>query len=167
MKILDTEGRLFGKINIVDISIILLFLVVIPVFFHIHTILGKRPTMVPYKWIKVEAVTFTIPEIAEFFKEGDISYDANGNPEAKLLKIDKKGDAYGNRLKSAIIDKGDNEKYAYTIPVFLEFELSCTFSTSRKNWYYQRTPLIIGLRNNFCFNTDKYTIDCYALKIGD
>ena len=101
MKIIDEKGRLFGKINIVDFVIIVLICVIIPAFFHIYKILGKTPTRIPYSWIKVEAVTFTMPEIAELIEPGDISLDGFGNPDGKLLAILKKDEKYGERVKSA------------------------------------------------------------------
>ena len=56
MKLMDGKGRLFGKINIADFFIIVLIIVIIPAFLHIYSILGKTPTMVSPKWVKVEAV---------------------------------------------------------------------------------------------------------------
>ena len=162
MKLIDEKGRLFGKINIVDFSIILLFLIIIPTFFYIYEVLGERPTRVPHTWIKVEVVTFTIPEIAELFRPGDVLYDEFGNVDGKLLKILKKDQAYANRLKDVI----DN-RYRHRIPVFLELELSCTQSMKNEAWYYKRTPLELGLEGSFVFGTGKYSIRCFTIKIRD
>ena len=167
MSVIDNEGRLFRKINVVDFMIILVFLIIMPIFFFVYAVSGKIPTKVPHEWIRVEVVTFTLPEVAQLFKEGDILYGRDGNPEAKLLKITKKTDAYKDKLKSEVIKKEANLKYEYMIPVFLEFELLCTFSASRGKWYYQIAPLVLGLKHKFCFVTDKYSIDWYPLKIGD
>ena len=162
MKIIDEKGRLFGRINIVDFSIILLLLIVIPTFFYIYEVLGKRPTRVPYTWVKVEAVTFTIPEIAELFKPGDVSRDEFGDPDGKLLKILKKDYAYSKMVKDATVNK-----HGYRIPVFLELELWCTRSIKGKRWYYRRFPLGLSLEKGFDFGTGKYDIECFAIKIKD
>lgn len=167
MKIIDEKGRLFGKINIVDFLIIILICVIIPVFFHIYKILGKTPTRIPYSWIKVEAVTFTIPEIAELIEPGDMSIDRFGNPDGRMLKILKKDSKYGEKIKSATIEKTSEAEYEARIPIFLELELSCTKSAESEPWYFRRKPLLISLDNKFEFTTDKYRLICYALKIKD
>lgn len=165
MKVLDGEGRLFGKINIVDFGIILLLTIAIPAFFHMYTILGKRPTKVPHEWIRVKAVAFTIPEIAELFKEGDTSYDEIGEPDGKLLRIIGKGSAYSGKFKSAIIDKSDASKHKNNVPAILEFKLSCEYSITGGHWYYKRNHLLVGMDNPFVFACKKYHIICYAVKI--
>lgn len=164
-KIIDENGRLFGKINIVDFLIIILILIVMPTFLHIHEILSKRPTRVPHTWIKVEAVTFTLPEIAKLFKPGDVSHDEYGNVDGRLLRILKRDQSYSNRLKRATINQSHETRYEHRIPVFLELELSCTLSAEGESWYYRRNSLYITLDYNFEFITDKYIIKCYALKI--
>ena len=154
MKILDGEGRLFGKMNIVDLGIILLLLIVIPAFFHTYTILGKRPTVVPHEWIGVEAVTFTTPEIAALLEEGDTSFNEVGEPDGKLLRIIGEAPAYSN--------KGKN-----TVPIKLEFELLSEYSAEREHWYYRRSRLLVDRDNTFVFTCRKYRITCYAVKIKD
>ncbi len=166
MNMVDKNGRLFGKINIVDFLIILLFIFIIPLLFHIYNILGKIPQGVPYNWIRVEAVTFTLPEFAELFKEGDISYDENKNPDGRVLKIFKKEDFYGNRLKSAI-SVNDKEEYRYKVPIFIEFELACTKSGKDEPWYYRREPIFPSTDRYFVFDTGRYIINCFLLRIED
>lgn len=163
---IDGKGRLFGKINVVDFLIIMLLFVIVPFFFHIYSILGKMPTRVPYKWIKVEAVTFTMPEFAELFKEGDISCDENGRPDGKLVRLLKKESRYSNVLREVYVVKyGEIFSKEYMIPVFLEFELSCAQSAKNEPWYYRRQPLFASIDDKFVFVTDKYRIVCSTLKI--
>lgn len=166
MKILDEKGNLFGKINIVDFSITFLFLIIIPAFFYMYEVLDKRPTMVPHKWIKAEAVTFTIPEMAELMKPGDISYDEQGNPDGKVLKILKKDKSYSDQIKNAMIDI-NNTTYGYKVPVFLELELSCTKSAINEPWYYRRFPLTPSLDRGFAFGTNRYDTYCVMIKIKE
>src|SRR3989344_1482685 len=164
MVLLDEKGRLFRKINIVDFSIILLFLIVIPALFYVYEVLGKRPTTVPMTWIKVEVVTFTLPEIAELFKPGDISYDELWKPNGKILQILKKDIKYGERFKKAKIDKNATS-YEYKIPVFLELELLCSRAARDEHWFYRRAQLNLGLDANFHFETNKYSIYCHIIRI--
>ena len=169
MKIIDEKGRLFGKINIVDFLIIVLILIVIPAFLHIYKIMGERPVLVPYKWIKAEAVTFTIPEIAKLIKEGDASYDYYGTMDARLIRIIKKDKGYGDKLKSTLIKKSDGIPPKHTIPVFLEVQLLCTQTSENMPYYFRQNAIFAGLEKSrgFIFYTDKYSTFCYILKIED
>lgn len=168
MKIIDEKGRLFGKINILDFLIIVLILVIIPGFFSIYKILGKTPVRIPHEWITVEAVTFTISEIAELIEAGDMSVDGFGNPDGKLVKVLKKGKEYGEKIKSAMIGTS-RAKYETRIPVFLRVELLCTKSAKNEPWYYRRNHLLVSLEREeeFAFNTKKYRLVCHALKIKE
>lgn len=167
MKMIDEKGRLFGKINIVDFLIIIFLIVIIPVFFHAYKILGKQPSIVPHQWIRVEAVTFTIPEFAELFKEGDASYGQDGNLDGKISKILKKPVDYSDRLKKVIEHKTGVSIYKYRIPVFLEFELLCTKSAKGEPWYYRRRPIFASLDEDITFDCSKYRLTCYIIKIKD
>ena len=164
-RLIDEKGRLFGRINIVDFSIILLLIIIIPGFSYIYKILGKRPTWVPSQWVEVEAVIFTIPEIAELIKPGHVYY-AYGNPQAKILKVLKRDNKYGEKLKS-VIRKGDLPEYEQRIPVFLEMELLCTRSAKNEPYYFARRPVIVSLEETHVFDNGSYQIRFYILKIED
>ena len=170
MRLLDKKGRLFGKINVIDFLICVLIIVIIPGFFQIYKILGKTPLRVPFKWAKVEAITFTLPEIATLFKPGDVAYDEYGNVDAKLVKVISVDDQRMRRnMNSERIDK-KNLPYAYSIPVLIELELLCTRGPLKADrWFYRRNPLVVSLdpRYTFVFSTDDYSIDCFATKTGD
>lgn len=167
MKLMDGKGRLFGKINIADFFIIVLIIVIIPAFLHIYSILGKTPTMVSPKWVKVEAVTFTIPEIAELFKKGDISYGPYKEADGRLINVSIGNREYGEKLKSVIVEKTQDSRFEYRVPVFLDLELACTQSGEGERYYYKREPLFFGLDAGFVFDTKKYRINCYAIKLED
>ena len=42
MKIIDAQGRLFGKINIIDLLVILFFINLIPVFYFSHRVITQK-----------------------------------------------------------------------------------------------------------------------------
>jgi hypothetical protein len=165
MKILDERGRLFGKINIVDFLIVVFLVIIIPVFFHVYKILGKRPTWVPSKWVRVEAVSFTLPEIAELLAPGQTSY-AYGEPQAKIVNVLKKDEKYSENLKSAMRKKS-LPQYEYRIPVFLELDLLCTHSAENEPYYFQRNPLLVSMERTHSFKADRRHIRFYVLKFKD
>lgn len=166
MRVLDKEGRLFGKVNVVDFSIIVLLILIIPFFVSIYIILDKNPVMVPYKWIKIKAVTFTIPEIADMLKPGDISLDQYGKPDAKILHIVKK-DVPTQEKYNAIFTGEVNKSYQFMETVFLELELRCTKSAEGEPWYFRRNPLFVSVDCRFPFITSRYEINFYVLQIED
>ena len=169
MKLIDEKGRLFGRINIVDFLIVTLVIILIPAFFHIYRILGKTPIRVPSEWIKVEAVAFTIPEIADLFKPGDISYDRFGNMDGKLARVIDIDDERIRRYMHLedIREENKNLPIVYSMPVLIEFELLCTRDEKNQPWYYRRAPLVVSLAKSFVFSSDKYDITCYAIKVRD
>ena len=169
MVLIDNKGRLFGKINIVDFLIIALFVIIIPVFFHTYRVMQKTPIRVPWRWVKVEIVTFTIPEIAEMIKSGDLTYDEYGNQDGEVVKVFSKPAMYNNTLKNAIIQKTKTKTIAIKdlIPVYLEVELKCTYDTESKKYYFRRAPLFVSLQHAFTFTAGGYSTTCYVIKIKD
>lgn len=162
MRFIDEKGRLLGKINIVDFFIISLLIIVIPGFLYVYKVLEERPTWVPSKWVKVEAVTFTLPEIADIIKVGDIHY-AFKKPRAKVLKILERDDKY----KQAICESSMLQ-YEHRIPILLELDLLCTKSGEDEPYYFERNEVVVSLdRSIHTFNTPTYSIKFYILKIKD
>ncbi|MBN1353478.1 MAG: DUF4330 domain-containing protein [Candidatus Omnitrophica bacterium] len=164
MRLIDKEGRLFGKLNVVDFFIIALLIVVIPGFLGMYKILGKRPTWVPSQWVRVKAVTFTIPEIADLLKPGDISYDRFGNTQARLLSVSERDSDYANDLKSAVKSTSMTE-YEHRMGLILELELLCTKSAENEPFYYMRVPIFASLDEPHEFSSKKYSVKFYVLDI--
>lgn len=158
MNLIDKKGRLFGRVNIVDFLIIVVFLAMIPMSLHVYKILRTKPVQISGTRIKVEAVTFAIPEFAELFKKGDTALDEHGYVDGRLLRILKKDRGYTERINV------DNKSKT---PVFFELELLCTKSSKNESWYYRRKPLRISLDDVFWFETKKYLIACNVLKISE
>lgn len=169
MKILDSKGRLFGRINIVDILIVALFIVSIPVFLCAYSILEKSPERIAAKKIRVEAIAFVIPEIAEKFKPGDVSYDEFGTINGRLVRVMANNSAYAKKMKYVFAYKTSYliAKNRYIIPVILDLELLCTKSGAGERWYFRRQPLIMSLDygDKFMFDSRNYRIYCCPLKI--
>jgi hypothetical protein len=167
MKLLDEKGRLFGKINIIDFLIVVFLLAVIPGFFSVYKILGKRPDRVPFKWVRVEAVAFVLPEFFELMKEGDTSHDLGDNPDGRLLNILEKDEGHYKKVIERLKGGREGEGVQYRVPAFLEFELLCSQEGKNKPLYYSNDHIWISLdrEDGFDFRTNKYKLTCYALKI--
>lgn len=169
MKIIDDKGRLFGKINIVDFLILVCVAVLIPAFIGTYKILQKKPERVPSRWIRVEAVTFVIPEFLGLMKEGDVGYDDNGKQDSELLRITRKNEDYVGKLIKQFSGFTSDEEggIRYRIPVFLELKLLCTRSAKNEPYYYKENHILASLdkADSFSFWTDKYKLTCYPIRI--
>ena len=93
MDILDKNGRLFGKINIIDLTIILVFLFAIPVFtFSYRAMTLKRDpakAAVAERWTTVRLRLQSYdPEVIKVIKEGDVEKNDMGKEIGVLVKKD-------------------------------------------------------------------------------
>lgn len=171
MGVVDKKGNLFGKINVVDFTIIFLLVVIIPMFLYAYHILGRTPIRGKQEWVRVEAVVLTLPQIADLLKTGDVSIDEHGNPDGKLIKVIERGSRIAQAVKDMIVLKTTNQSALSKIPVLLEpllveFELLCSRGSKSEPWYYRRDPLFINLGDrSLIFITDKYLVSFYVTKI--
>jgi len=97
LSIIDKKGMLFGKINIIDLSLILLVaaLIIPAVIFgykamvakqHAQSVLQTAP--VQRKWVTIEIKSMGVwPGIAEIIKEGDVENDDLGKKIGVLAGI--------------------------------------------------------------------------------
>ncbi len=83
MPIVDEKGRLFGKINIIDLIVILFIVLVIIVGFK-YLLSGSEQEYVPV-YFKVDNVE---PDIVESLKIGDVVFDSNGNEIAIINDLE-------------------------------------------------------------------------------
>jgi len=81
MKIIDRKGRLFGSINIIDLSVLIFLVLLIPMASYWFK-LSKNPKEVTEKkagYCRVEARFDNIPhEVAQSIREGDYEKNRNG-----------------------------------------------------------------------------------------
>lgn len=116
MKLIDEQGRLGGKINIFDLTVILLIIFGLAgayyKFFYINKLEGEvgTPQKAQVGFIIEEVSTYT----ADAINVGDIVKELNSNTEIGTITkkevrtaLDKTGDAEGNWHVSPIADKRD------------------------------------------------------------
>ncbi len=88
MNIIDKNGRLFGKINIIDLSVVLILLFAIPVFMFGYKAMTARDDM-QKTWVTVKMkVLRVIPELAEVMQSEDVETEYSGRKIGTLVKID-------------------------------------------------------------------------------
>ena len=148
MKIIDERGSLFGKINIIDLFVVILILSVIPMVMWGNR-LASHPKSLPKETketievkIKLNAI---IPELAEVIKEGDVEEDKSGIV-GRIVKI------ISNEPQK-ILSMGENIESGYR-EIRLLLELSCVVGEGTIK--YGNNVLRIGA--GLTFTTDLYTV---------
>jgi hypothetical protein len=88
MKIIDEKGRLFGRINIIDFTIVLFLLSLLPLFYFGYRIFHIPP---PHRIIEQEIFckfNKVDPKIVKIVKVGDKQINATtGNTDAEIMQI--------------------------------------------------------------------------------
>ncbi|MDD5072410.1 MAG: DUF4330 domain-containing protein [Candidatus Omnitrophica bacterium] len=88
MKFIDEKGKIFGRINLIDFLVILFLLGLTPVFYLGNKALTHKWAVKDYKKISIKIKCASVmPELAGFFREGDIVKDNEGNTIGVLKKI--------------------------------------------------------------------------------
>lgn len=159
MKIIDDKGRLFGAINIIDLSILLFLLCFIPMFIAGYEIMTPKPAAPPaekkiiYADTRIDVRVANIdPHVIDLMKAGDSENDSTGQSVAKLLSFVPVKPAEmtvtldGKELK---VTGGPEEKSAQAV-----FVVRCI--PQDNHLYYNGYVLRIG--QGFTFNSDTYTV---------
>lgn len=138
MKIIDEKGRLFGKINVFDFLVILVFIFSIPVFYFGNRLFNRSRLAVPSKYIEFEKVVKiekVKPDILKLIQVGD-------------SEVDDKGETIG-----IITWLGKSKPYQYS------FEGGSGQSILKEDYelreVYAKLKLKAGVRNNNLFYKDK------------
>ncbi len=88
MKIIDEKGRIFGKINVIDFSVVLFLVFLMPMFYFGYKILNTKKPFVEKQTIQTKIKFLEVlAEVADAMKEGDVIRDSEGNIMGTLSKI--------------------------------------------------------------------------------
>lgn len=170
MKIIDEKGRLFGKINVIDFSVILFLICLMPFFYFGYKIFIKRPEpaklseLVPKKIIEREIKVDFIklaPEDLKVISLGDKERDKNGQAIGEIINLgEPKAQIYE-------IDIGGNKKLV-TKDSILQY-MSATLKIKaelRQNMLYYKDKQIL-LDSSIDFKTDKYQVEAVCASLGE
>ncbi len=90
MKIVDDKGRLFGKINLIDLSIILFLIYLIPMFYFGYRIFKKPPINHSSELVDIEVNAMFIKlkqNIVDMIKPGDTDMASDGLTTARIVWV--------------------------------------------------------------------------------
>jgi len=136
MKILDSKGRIFGKINIIDLLIVL--------FFALLLVIGSQFFLREGEWIEIKVYSgpgnwwwVTPPPpywLAQAINVGDKEYDSWGRVAAEILEVKVYPTAAQNRETSGASDRD----------ISLKVKLKAT-RTKSGGINFKRKPLEVGM----------------------
>ena len=171
MKIMDEKGRVFGKINLIDLLVILFFLCLLPgVYFGLKTLTKEEPVEVVaskkiYKEIEIEIdclLTRLTPENIKIMTVGDKEIDLSGNVIGEIVKLGEVSDFYNYEY---LFDIGQKQTIAKVAPILKQrkVRLRVKAELREQNLYYNN--VLIKIDSPFSFSTSGYS--AMAIPEGD
>ena len=156
MNILDKNGKLFGKINIIDFSVIMILLLAVPLFIFAYQAMNSKKNE-PTKWVTVELKIQRVdPELIEALKEGDVEKNELGKKIGIFGKLSK---VTSTSTAVLVGDTMVNDSLKKDITVTVR--LLC--KDYDNNLYYKNFPVKIG--SIITFSTITYEITGVAIKV--
>ena len=160
MSIIDKNGRLFGKINIIDLFVILIVLFVIPMFIFGYKAMTVRAEK-QKTWVDVSMkVSRVVPELVEVIKPEDFEIGDSGRKIGVLVKIDK-------MIPSATLVLANDSTHFTLINDPITKDVMITLRLLCKNesgfFYYKNLPVKVG--GAIIFSTGEYDITGTILKV--
>lgn len=168
---MDEKGRLFGRINIIDLAVILFFCMLIPASYlgyNLATIESKKDRELFNVNIQVKFISL-MPELAGSIKTGDFEKDMLGRKIGEIVsyKVTPQELAYRQKIahvskenESEIIENSDT--IITTIPISNStYDILATMKLMcyvKKNALYYGNEQPVKIGKEFIFSTDLYVI---------
>jgi hypothetical protein len=163
MKIIDEKGRLFGKINMIDFSVIILFLSLTPMFYFGYKIFNPKPpqaeTQKQQEKVNKEPIEIKIatkfvklkPDIVGMITVGDKEKDADGNTIGEIMSIG------GFNPYEREIEIGQDRRLINKDPSLRQTEVTLRINAEirDKNIYYKDKQVVEN--GMFIFSPGKYS----------
>lgn len=159
-KIIDQKGRLFGLINVIDLSIIMLMLFFAVLIFVGYFAINRPANVAESKWITVEIkLTEVEPELVEVINKGDLEQDSYMRTIGKLaaissVKASKVWVIVDNQRLSTIDHPTKKD-------IIVDAEIFCT--KKEGIWYYKSEP--VKINNKITFATKLYNLPGLVIKM--
>lgn len=160
MPVIDEKGRLFGKINLIDLSVVIFVLFIMPMFYFGYKLYVKSSaaksaggTIEEFADIEIPCNILKIsPDILKLIKVGDKEVDKNGNVIGMILWLG------GYRSYQYSLDLSPSQTYKKDSQIFSNVSAIIKLKTAVKGekLYYKEN--LVAIESSFKFVTDKYTV---------
>jgi hypothetical protein len=163
VKLIDSQGRLFSKVNIIDFLVIVTLICILPAFYFGYKVFTKRPEVKAPKreFVEIETNCWLIklePEVLKLISVGDKELDENGQVIGEIINL---GESTPYSYK---FDIGRGQKIVREDPILKQVKarLKLKAEVKQGNPYYKDMPIKIGLPLEFV--TDEYSLTATTLK---
>jgi hypothetical protein len=156
--LIDKQGRLFGKINIIDFFVIALLISIIPMALFPQVIFRKKKTIIimnqPLIDIEVEAKVINCPpDLIGRIAVGDKELDNKGNVIGEVLYV---GDPSSTKYTFIL---GPQDKTIVTDPTLKEVPVKLRLKVpAREEVYPSYNGQKVSVNSPFIFTTPKYSV---------
>lgn len=167
MKIIDENGRLFGKINVIDLLVIIFFLFLTPTFYFGYRIFHKKPVAPVTENVEAQKKEFIEIELSFIFKRIDPNVLSLISPGDKEIGKDKE-------IMGEILSLGEIKPYSYEIAIGsakkvisdailkdLPVILRIRAEFRQNNLYYKDRQIVDNASIDFM--TDKYRLEAFYM----
>lgn len=156
MKIIDDKGRLFGKINVIDLTIIIFLFTFLPMVLFIYKIIQKRDSAsLPLKeYVEIDInckFTKVKPEIVKLISVGDTEADKDGIINGELTW---RGDPVACQY---ILDLGSGEIQRRTHPILKDIPAMLKLKAEIRDNSLFYNDKRIAINSPIQFKTGKYS----------
>lgn len=110
MKIIDENGRLLGKINVLDFLVIIFFISLTPMFYFGYKIFNRKPAAPVTQNIEVQKKRFIEIELSFVFKKIPIQ-------ALSLISAGDKEISKDKEIMGEILSLGEIKPYSYEIAI--------------------------------------------------
>jgi hypothetical protein len=164
MKIIDQKGKVFGRINIIDLSVIIVLVSFLPLLYLGYRVVALHSQREGARWVPAQIKLLNIdPEFSKVIEIGDVEKNFAGNDIGKLTAI--------SSIKPSKVWVIVDNKTLGTIddPIKKDMLVDADLLCEKKGGvlYYKSTVVKIG--NVITFSTDLYNLSgsIVGLKIND
>lgn len=160
MKIIDENGRLFSKINVIDFLGLLLFLSCISIFYFGYNKLGQKSEFVtkPKEYVEIELrcrIVKINPAILNSISVGDKEFSKDGDPTGEIIWLGE-SKPYESKLNigpdSFIVNKNKQFK---ELPAIIK--IKARIGGDQEDLLFYKNKQIV-LNSSFEFKTVKYSL---------
>lgn len=170
MKIIDEQGRLFGRVNVIDFLVVITLCAVLPLCYVAYRVLSKPgeapkveaapPEPKIYKDIEIDCIFIKIePETLPLLTVGDKESDGGGKTICEILLLDP------SQPYEYIFDLGEGRLIRRKDPRLLQMsgKIKLNAEVKDKVLFYKEERLAVG--TPFEFKCGKYT--AWAVPLAD
>lgn len=164
MKIIDDKGRLFGKINVIDLTIIIFLFTFLPMIPFVYKIIQKRnSTSLQKEYAEIYLnckFTRVKPEIVKLISVGDIEADKDG---VIMGELTWHGEPIAYQYN---LDLGSGEVESRTDPILKDIPAMLKLKARIRDSGLFYNDKRITIDSPIQFKTGKYSVAVIPLKKG-